>query len=350
MVWLNILIFVLGLIFLVEGANFFVKSAATIARKLGISEFLIGLTVVAVGTSLPELVSSITASVKGASGLVMGNIIGSNIANIGLIVGVAASIKLIKTKEEMLKRDGYIMLAASFLFFLFVLNGFVSRIEALILLLFYLAYLLFLFEERPKEKKKYHFAEFIEYFFKFKYVMTVKSKILLGLNAKKKISQKERKELRELFKKGLVLDFLEMIVSGAVLILGAKYLIEAAIFFAEILKVPETLIGITLISAGTSLPELIITIIAAKKGYGNIAIGGIIGSNIANLLLVGGTAGLILPLKVLRLTIFQTIPVMILMSLLLLTFIRSEWKIRRIEGLTFILLYVFFILALFLTA
>ena len=177
MITMNFLILLLGLVFLVKGSDYFVKAASTIAKKLGVSEFVIGLTLVAVGTSIPELASSIVASIQQASGIVIGNIVGSNIVNIGLIVGVAAFLSPMKTEVEMLKRDGYIMLFAAVLFFVFALNGELSMIESGIFVLLYVAYVFFLFEEAEKYEGKLHFKEFITYFFKFKYINSAVQKI-----------------------------------------------------------------------------------------------------------------------------------------------------------------------------
>jgi cation:H+ antiporter len=118
----NILIFLVGLVSLIKGADLFVLTSSQVARKIGVSEFIIGLTLVSVGTSVPELAAALTASFQQASGIVIGNILGSNIANIGLIASTAALLKSIKTEEFMLRRDGYIMLFSSFLLFLFMLD------------------------------------------------------------------------------------------------------------------------------------------------------------------------------------------------------------------------------------
>jgi cation:H+ antiporter len=138
----RIAVLILGLVLLVKGSDFFVQAAAAIAQKLGVSEFVIGLTLVAVGTSIPELASSVAASMQHQSDIVMGNIVGSNIANIGLILGVAATLAVIKTREEMVKRDGYLMLFAALVLYLFMLNGTISRVEAVLFLLLYCAYIL----------------------------------------------------------------------------------------------------------------------------------------------------------------------------------------------------------------
>lgn len=335
------IILIISLILLIKGSDFFVKSSASIAKRFGISEFVIGLTLVALGTSIPELASSIMASLKNASGLVIGNIVGANIANIGLVVGIAAIISVIKTRKEILERDGYLLLFITALLFLFVLNGKISRAEGVVLILLYVAYIVFLFETKPKFKKKYQWNEFIKYFFKFQYFTTIKSKIISGIN-NKKLSSYQKKEVKELFRLVLWKDFMILILGAGAVILGAKYLIREALFFADFFKVPQTIIGV-LIAIGTTMPEMSVAITAARKGYGNIVIGNAIGSCIANTLLILGTAVLIFPLNILKLTIYYAVPFMILMVVLLLVFIKSHWEIRRIEGIIFIILYLIFI-------
>ena len=285
---INILIFIAGLILLVKGSDFFVKSAASIAEKLGVSEFVIGLTLVALGTSIPELASSVIASLKNQSGIVIGNVVGSNIANIGLIIGVAATIAVIKTKEDMLKRDGYIMLFAALLFYVFALNSNISKLESIIFIILYFAYILFLIELKPELGEKYHFNEFIKYFFKFQYIFTIKDRLMSKANKENKITRKQKTEIKQLFKEALIKDLLISAIAGAAVVFGAKYLVQEAVFFAKILNIPQTFIGISIIALGTSLPELSVSISAARKGYGNIAIGNVIGSNIANIFLVIG--------------------------------------------------------------
>jgi cation:H+ antiporter len=341
----EVLLFVLGLILLVKGSDFFVKSAASIAKKLGVSEFVIGLTLVALGTSIPELASSVIASLKQDSGIIIGNVVGSNIANIGLIIGLTASFMILKTKKEMLNRDGFIMLFAAFIFYLFAFNREITRIEAALFLLFYFGYILFLFEIKNKESDKYHFKAYIDYFFNFKYLIKIKSGVFSGLK-NKKISLKKVKKLKNLFKAALARDFLILIISGTAIVIGAKYLVEESIFFANLLNIPSTLVGITLIAVGTSLPELSVSITAARKGYGNIVVGNIIGSNIANIFLIIGVSGLISPLSVIKQTIFYTAPFMVFMSILLLVFIRGNWRIKKIEGNIILVLYVLFIASL----
>src|SRR3989338_2051112 len=343
----EILLFALGLILLLKGSDFFVKAATSIAKRLGVSEFVIGLTLVAVGTSIPEFAASIAASVKHESGLIMGNIVGSNIANIGLILGLVASFSVLKVRKKMLDRDGYIMLFAALLFFFFIINKNISRIEAIIFLLFYLAYVFFLFGIKAKGRGKYHFREFINYFLKLEYLAKIRDEMASGLKNAKKISFRERKKLMELFKAALVKDFLVLVISLAAIIIGAKYLVEEAIFFADLLSISSTFIGISLIAVGTSLPELSVSISAAKKGYDNIVVGNIIGSNIANIFLIIGVSGLISPLSVAKATVAYTAPFMFFTSILFLVLIRRKWRIGRIEGIALLALYALFMASLF---
>jgi cation:H+ antiporter len=340
MVILELGIFLLGLILLVSGSDFFVKGSAAIAKKLGISEFMIGLTLVAVGTSLPELASSIFASFKHESGLIIGNAVGSNIANIALIVGISATICAIKTDERMLIRDGYIMLFSTLLFGLMIVDGNVSWWNALILLILYLAYIVFLFETRNKTRDEYHFNAFIKYFCRFGYIKTIRRNLVPDFRPRGK---KNPLRLQTIFSLNIHKDLLMVALCCAAVVVGARMLVDQAIFFAEYLNVPGTIIGASLVAFGTSVPELGVSIAAARKGYGAIAVGNIIGSNIANILLVIGVSGLIHELEVTSFTLVFTNPAMIVLSILLLVFIKSHWKIHRLEGIVFLALYAVFI-------
>lgn len=343
MVIINILILLLGLVLLVKGSDYFVKSASTIAKKLGVSEFVIGLTLVAVGTSIPELASSIAASIQQASGIVIGNVAGSNIVNIGLIVGLAAFLSPIKTEVEMLKRDGYIMLFSAVLFFIFAFNRELSIIESGLFVLLYIAYIFFLFEEAEKYEGKLHFKEFITYFFKFQYINSARQRIN-GANREKSLNSGDKDGQPG---EGFAKDILILVLSCAAIIIGANYFINESIFFAELLGVPDTLIGTTLVAVGTSLPELVVTVAAARQGYGSIALGNVIGSNITNIFLILGLSGLLYPIGVAEISLFFTTPIMIFISLILLIFISTGWEIKRWEGIALMVLYAAFLLVLF---
>ena len=336
----KVVVLVLGLVLLVKGSDFFVKAAAAIATKLGVSEFVIGLTLVAIGTSIPELASSVAASLQQQSDIVMGNIVGSNIANIGLILGVAASLAVIKTREEMLKRDGYLMLFAALVLYIFIINGEISRIEAVLFLLLYVAYILFLLKEKPQFKGAYGFKEFLSYFFKFEYVKTVLDAVSnhrQGRNNDKNASgvTAQSKEA----KTGFLKDIAVLILGGAAVIVGAHYLVTEAVFFADYFLISKMLIGITIVAIGTSLPELSVSVSAARQGYGDIAVANVIGSNIANIFLILGVSASVFPIAVTHGTLVIIAPFMILMSVLLLIFIKTRWELSRREGLALLVLY-----------
>ncbi|MBD3249643.1 calcium/sodium antiporter [Candidatus Woesearchaeota archaeon] len=347
MMYIHIFIFLLGLVLLVKGSDLFVKSAASIAKKLGVSEFIIGLTLVAFGTSLPELASATAASIKDASGIILGNVMGSNIANICLILGLAALFGTAKTYKEMLRRDGYILLMVTFIFLIFIADGTISRIKGVFFLLMYISYTFFLFEMGPE--LKYDYRDFIRYLYKFRYLMTIRSRIIAGFNnLKNKVSSREKREIKALFKAGLMKDFLMLIITCLAIILGANYLVEESIFFAYLLNIPQTLIGITVIAIGTSLPELSVAVSAVKKGFGDIAIGGVIGSNISNIALILGVSSLIRPLSVIRSTIYFTAPFLMIVSIIFVVFIRTRWKIQKKEAIALLGLYTIFMILILL--
>jgi len=208
----------------------------------------------------------------------------------------------------------------------------------------------FLFGTKPKFKGKYNFTEFIRHFFKFKFLTAIKDNAASDRNSPEggELNPIEERKIRKLSKAGLVKDFLILIVSGFAVVFGAKYLVDEAIFFADFFNIPKTLIGISIVAVGTSLPELSVSASAARRGYGEIAVGNIIGSNIANIFLILGVSASIFPLSITEASLFYTGLFMIFMSILLLFFIKSQWEIRRIEGVVFIILYSVFMTILFL--
>ncbi|MGB9929525.1 MAG: calcium/sodium antiporter [Methanosarcina sp.] len=376
MLFINILIFVIGLALLVKGADLFVEAASLIAKRFGVSEFIIGLTLVSVGTSIPELASSVTAVFQNASGIIIGNILGSNIANIGLIVGISALLSEIGTDRLMLKRDGYIMLFASVLLFLFIFDLRISQAEAFIFLLLYIAYLFFLLDKVKNNEGDIYFKDFLIYFLKFEYLSDLKSRMQAGPTVNKKIEKIEMPapiieknsdietiqasnieknmfeneeididlEAKKFSESSLTMLFLKLIASGIAIIAGADFFVNQAIFFARFFEVSETLIGLTLVAIGTSVPELMVTASAARSGYSEIALGNIIGSNTSNILLILGCSGLIGPLQITELSRSYIAPCMLFISTFFLLFIRTGWRIKRYEGLILLLLYFGFII------
>jgi cation:H+ antiporter len=340
----NILILILGLVFLVKGADYFIEATARIANKLGVSAFVVGLTLTAIGTSLPELAASISASFQGHTGLILGNVIGSNIANVGLIIGIAAIIHSFKTNRKMFMRDGYILILTVVLFYAVSADGIISIADGIAFLVLYFVYIMFLVKTHSDDSQSYSFHNFLDYFFKFEYITTIKSSVMKRALARK---TKKGKQTLQLFKEGIIKDGIISILALIAVIVGAKYLVHESVWLANIFGIPENLIGLSIIAMGTSLPELAVSISAARKGLGEIILGNVIGSNIANVLLIIGISSIIGPLYVSELSIIYLIPIMGFFSLLLLYFIRSNWSIGRKSGFLALTLYILFMFSVF---
>ena len=311
MVFYDFLILIVSLAVLVFGAELLVKGASKIAKHLGISDFVIGLTLVAIGTSLPELATSIAASFSKDSGLIMGNIVGSNIANIGLILGLAALLYTIETKNKAFKRDSLFLFWISILFIIFAMNKVLSFTEGLVFLLIFFFYLLHLFKSKEERIIPYQ-----------------------------KISK--NKHIDENFIKNLGITLIGIVG----LYFGSKFLIPAAENLAIAANIGTEIIGLSLIAVGTSLPELFVTISAARRHLEDIFIGNLIGSNITNILLVLGVSSLINPISISNPILSLFIPVMMVLTLLLLIFIRSNFVYRILQGFSLLFFYLIFILLL----
>lgn len=321
--YLAIGLLLIGFILLLKGADWFVNGASDIAKAFGVSEFIIGLTLVAFGTSVPELASSIAAAITGSSQLIVGNVFGSNIANIALILGIAAMLAPVIPEKIMFYREGYILLAITALLGVMFFFGAIALWQSAFLLLLYAAYVLFLFEDMEHHEQP--FRKFIKYFARFGYVRTA-----LGMMGGK---QKKRKPW---------LHHVPRTIIGLIaVILGARWLVDGSITIASSLGMSEGMIGATIVALGTSLPELLVTITAARGGMANLAIGNVIGSNIGNTLLILGISGLITPLHWEGLIL--TFGFMVLVTILLMFFIKSTWKLRRMEGVIFLCLYLAFL-------
>jgi cation:H+ antiporter len=343
----HILIFLAGLLLLVKGADYFVEHAARFGKRIGISDFVIGLTITSIGTSVPELVTAVTASSKAYSDLIIGNVVGSNIANIGLILGVSAALGSFSAEKKFYYRDGFIMIASVIMFFIFANNNMISYAESLILLLMYFFYILFLINS-DEERKKYQFRHFMKYIFQFEYISPIRDQIS-RIALRKPAGQRTRPELEalKLFKTDTLKDLAVVVIAGVALFIGSRFLVREAIWMADLLKVPDSLIGLSMVAIGTSLPELAVSISAVRRGKGGIVVGNVIGSNIANLLLITGIAGVIHPMKVSEISVTYSIPIMLFFSLAFLYFIKANWEIRRKQGVIAILAYVAYLVVAF---
>jgi len=301
-VWL-----LLSLLILYFGAEGLVSGAASLAKRLGVSPLVIGLTVVSLGTSAPELVVSVKAALNGQGALSIGNVLGSNFFNVGIILGISALIYPLSVKRQLLKLDVPVMIVAALLFFVLFLDSEISRIEALIFVLTLISYITYM-------------------------LVTAKSK--------KVGKQKEEEEDIPLSKHWL-LDLLFVGAGLAALIYGSDLLVVNAVVIAERVGMSEAMIGLTIVAAGTSMPELATSVVAALKKRSDIAIGNVVGSNIFNVLLILGVSALIRPISTPEINYIDSL-FNIGIGLLLWLFMKRSSRITRPQGALFLALYLLY--------
>ena len=296
------------------GGEALVHGSVTLARILGLSPLVIGLTIVSFATSSPELASTLAATFRGSPDVAFGNVVGSNIANIGLILGLTATLFPIATTARFLRREVPFMLVASGLLFPMVLNGVVSRLEGLILvtlLVLFLVYLLRKGAERPSVEEEF-----------------------AGVYGSSAAS---------------TLKSLALVVAGIFcLVLGAQSLIKGGVNLAHALGISERVIGLTMVALGTSLPELASSLVAAKKRESGILLGNLIGSNVFNVLCILGTTVLVKPIYIDPMTVWGDLVVMLGLSGLIWPFLATGLKLKRWEGVVLVALYSAYMGYLFL--
>jgi cation:H+ antiporter len=325
---LPLIVFLIGMLLLVKGSDFLVDSSSTLAKNFGVSEMVIGLTLISIGTSLPEFVTSVLASFEGYGGIAIGDVVGSNVCNIAMVVGISSIFYPITLKDQKNQRssrifngfyrDHYIMIIASILLFILSLDEYLEMTEGVFLLIFFLLYMyLIVREERSGRSRIFDQAS--------EYVIE-----------EEKDKEKKLKMLKTVF---------IFLVSLFAVIFGAKLTVDGAVSLADIFGISEEIIAIILIAIGTSLPELAVSFSSAKKGKGELAIGNIVGSNTFNILLIIGSSSIINTIFVSKGTILVAFPFMILVALLLFFFVRDR-KIERYEGLILFSIYIIFISAI----
>ena len=305
-----------GLVLLVAGAEVLVRGAAKLAAQFGISPLIIGLTVVAFGTSSPEMAVSAQAAWAGKGDIAIGNVVGSNIFNVLFILGVSALIVPLVVSRQLVRQDVPVMVGASFLALALAWDGSLSRLDGALLFAGILAYTGLLIVKSRQDK-------------------AATAAAAASLGAEFGIDEKAGA-------RRWPIDCLLIIVGLALLILGSNWLVEGAVALARALGLSELVIGLTVIAAGTSLPEVATSVIAAIKGERDIAVGNIVGSNIFNLLAVLGLAALISPqaINVAQNALAFDFPVMIAVAIACLPIFFAGYTINRWEGLLFLAYYV----------
>lgn len=304
---LTLFLFFLGIAMILKGADFLVDASSNIARRFKLSEFLIGVTIVGIGTSMPELAVSAFGALEGSSDIAIGNVTGSNICNILLILGVTALIAPMAVTKSNFRKDIPLGIAAAFWLMIMSINRshqVITRVEGVILLVLFVLYLWYMFNEGSSESSE---------------VEAPSGK--------------------------LIKDILLVIVGLAGLIIGGKVFVNSATKIALAMGVSEAVIAVTLVALGTSMPELATSIIAAAKHRGQLALGNIIGSNIANILLIIGVSSCITPIHISNgislYSVFIALGVSVLLFLPLLT--NKRRMLGRVEGAIFLMIYIAYI-------
>lgn len=294
-------ILAIGFVMLVKGSDWFVDGASSIATKFGIPQLVIGLTIVAMGTSAPEAAVSITAAFHGNADITIGNIVGSNILNILIILGICGLISPMVVQKSSILVDIPVTIAITLVLLWLGWDGTISRVDGIILQLLFFAYLAYLFISMKKNKNASDSCEVP------REMPVVKSLIFL-------------------------------VVGLVVIVLGSRFAVDAASAIARILGLSERFIGLTIVALGTSLPELFTSAMAALKKNSDIAIGNIVGSNIFNILMVVGLSGLIIPVPFVADFRFDTI-VAVYAAVLLLVLALPKRKLFRLSGLLMLISY-----------
>jgi cation:H+ antiporter len=319
---ITLVLLLAGLVLLVVGAEFLVRGASRVAAILRIPPLIVGLTIVAYGTSAPEMFVSIISASSGQGDIAMGNVVGSNICNVLLILGLSALITPLIVTKQIIRSDVPIMIGVSVLLLLFSLDGQLSMVDGLILFIGGVVYTLSLiYQSRKQGTVPDEFTE--EYSFSDRVTP------------------------------GLWLKNIVFIVGGlALLVLGSRWLVDSAVTIARALQVNELLIGLTIVAIGTSLPELATSVVASWRGERDIAIGNVLGSNIFNILAVLGVAGIVSPsgIEVSEALIKFDIPVAIAVAVACLPIFYSGRRIDRWEGFFFLFYYVIYTAYLILNA
>lgn len=308
LVWqiiLQIAILVLGFVFLVKGADWFVDGAASIATKFGIPQLIIGLTIVAMGTSAPEAAVSITAAAGGNADITIGNVVGSNILNIFVILGLTALVNPVVVQKSSLIVDIPVVIGITAMIFVMGLDGSISRLDAVIMLIVFVSYLLYLIWDAKRSKA-------------------------LGIE-----TNEDSEEIKNL---SLPKSLIFTVIGLALIVAGSNCVVEGATFIAEKAGLSERFIGLTIVALGTSLPELFTSVTAAMKKNSDIAVGNILGSNIFNILFVVGLSGLIIPVPFQNAFRFDTI-VSGIAAILLLLFCLPKKRLSRVAGIIFLICY-----------
>lgn len=309
--WAQVLLLVLGIIVVLQAAGWLTNGSVGLAQRMGVPQIVIGLTIVAIGTSMPEFFVSLVSAINGTPDLAVGNIVGSNIFNALLIVGVAAMVAPITILPSTVKKDIPVAVFASVLLMGMTLDGRISRIDAAILFVFFLAY------------------------------------IWLTLRGAKTGGSAEEAQAGKQLTVG---KSIWLMLCGLVgLVIGSQVFVSNASTLAHTIGISDAVIGLTIVAGGTSLPELATSVVAAKKGNSGIAIGNVLGSNVFNILMILGITGLIQPMTITGITMVD-LTMMVASMVLLWLFSFTKYRIQRWEGVVLTAVFIGYISWLIINA
>jgi cation:H+ antiporter len=295
---MQLIFLVIGFVMLIKGADAFVEGAAGIAARFGISQLVIGLTIVAMGTSAPEAAVSIAAAMKGTADITVGNIVGSNIMNILVILGVTGCLTAVAVAQSTIRYEIPFVFAITLVLFIMGMDGTIRFADGVILWILFIMYLLYLL----------------------------------------RMAKKEKQEEPDAVKDSLIKQFLMLVIGAVLIVIGADVSVDAASELARMMGLSERLIGLTIVALGTSLPELCTSVVAAVRGKADLAIGNIVGSNIFNILFVVGTTALIVDVPFHAAFLTDTVVAMGAVILLWLCVLPKK-KLTRTGGVLMLLSY-----------
>ena len=368
---INIVLLVLGVIIVLKGADWLTDGAVNIATRFGVSQMVIGLTIVAMGTSMPEFCVSMVSALKGTPDLAVGNVVGSNTLNTLLIVGCSALVAPIMVKRSSVKRDIPFAVVASLLMLLFCLDGAIGRVDAAVL---FAGFCLFMFVTLKYAKTTEEHAATVATngAATATAISEASSSQTSALEASSsqasapkasssqasapKASSSQASaheasssEASQASGTSMLKAVVMLVVGLLCLIAGSNMFVDNASFVASSLGVSDAVIGLTIVAGGTSLPELATSMVSAKKGNSDIAIGNVIGSNVFNILMIIGITGLVKPMHIAGITTLDLI--MMLASMLLMWFFcRTTYKVKRWEGAVLTIVYLAYLTWLVMNA
>lgn len=353
---INIVLLVLGVIIVLKGADWLTDGAVNIATRFGVSQMVIGLTIVAMGTSMPEFCVSMVSALKGTPDLAVGNVVGSNTLNTLLIVGCSALVAPIMVKRSSVKRDIPFAVVASLLMLLFFLDGAIGRVDAAVL---FAGFCLFMFVTLKYAKTTEENAAAVAT--NGAATATAISEASTSQASSSEASSSETSapeasssetsasEASQASGTSILKAVVMLVVGLLCLIAGSNMFVDNASFVASSLGVSDAVIGLTIVAGGTSMPELATSMVSAKKGNSDIAIGNVIGSNVFNILMIIGITGLVKPMHIAGITTLDLI--MMLASMLLMWFFcRTTYKVKRWEGAVLTIIYLAYLTWLIMNA